>query len=415
MLRPWQLLVGVVFLLPLFIMPGPDGVRIAKVFWLAYLGYAAFGIYLGKKVHWSIGLLYTYLGINAVYSGFSGWQVMAMLFPTLTAVISLFAVKLSEKDTYRVFTALGVSIFIQCGYGLLQMLGIDPIFQRSDVGQTFYMMPVGTQGQQTILGIFIGPIMAGMYFWGKRWRMLSFAFLPVLLATQSSTSISSYLAGLAAMLLLQSRKLFFWVASACVSVVTFLTYYKGTFLNMSLNGRMLVWKVALNLWKDAPYMGYGPGSWGSIVEKLFPSAPYLAALRNQGVIPSDFQLKLAEHREIFGIFLQVHNEFVQMLFENGVIGLLLSLVAIFFFYKKVLENSRDTITLSCGAMLTGIFVSGLSHFPLHLALNGTLAAIFYVLVMTRQCYTGINNLDFKDESWLQKISLRLAQLKKLSH
>ncbi|MFO7820395.1 MAG: O-antigen ligase family protein [Halanaerobacter sp.] len=86
------------------------------------------------------------------------------------------------------------------------------------------------------------------------------------------------------------------------------------FMSSSVGGRLAFWKKAVSLFRDQPIKGYGLGS--------YHIASYLKY--DGGVWYSRF----------------VHNHYLQVLSELGVVGLVLFLLFLFFLFKIVLEKIR---------------------------------------------------------------------------
>lgn len=131
----------------------------------------------------------------------------------------------------------------------------------------------------------------------------------------------------------------------------------------SVNQRLLYYYVGYQMFKEQPLFGIGIGNFKQ--EYLYYQAKVLPQL------PAKFAAYYANANE-------AHNEYLQILIEMGIIGLLLSLAVIWFFYRRVLrclfhvkatvEKKAVLIGLLLG--VSGFLVHCLFDFPLHVPTLG---------------------------------------------
>lgn len=129
-----------------------------------------------------------------------------------------------------------------------------------------------------------------------------------------------------------------------------------------MSGRMMVWKRALSMVPDRLLFGYGPDNFSESFNAVHYEAVYAA--QNQG-------------------FDKLHNEYLQVLFDNGLLGLLSLLGfygALIFAARKKLNNPMVlglAVALLCHMVQAFFnFVSPFAH-PVAWTLWGVLGALLY--------------------------------------
>jgi hypothetical protein len=114
----------------------------------------------------------------------------------------------------------------------------------------------------------------------------------------------------------------------------------------SWHARTAVWRLGASTWLDqAPWLGFGPGTWWGAVPAL---------QERHGILP-------AEH------FRKAHNEYLQVAFEGGLVALALVLGWIWL--------HRDAFTGPAGGALVALAVVALGFFPFRVATVATAAVV----------------------------------------
>jgi|LDZT01.1.fsa_nt_gi O-antigen ligase/Tfp pilus assembly protein PilF len=149
----------------------------------------------------------------------------------------------------------------------------------------------------------------------------------------------------------------------------------------SINRRLLIYKVTLEMIKDRPIFGSGIGSF------KYNFLDYQADYVKRNPIYIKNTQKSTE----------VHNEYLQIFSETGLIGLLSFLsIFILFLYKalnyfiKKKDNKKRLVLLGLFLGITCFLLHSLFSFPLHVPACGS--AFFILLALT---YVFLNNFDFK--------------------
>ena len=149
----------------------------------------------------------------------------------------------------------------------------------------------------------------------------------------------------------------------------------------SINTRMLIWKITFNMIKDNPWFGSGIGTFKLNYQN------YQADYLQENPEDIKYWIKAGE----------AHNEYLQIWAELGIIGLVLFLTIIYFFYdliikflNKVKKGNKENKIIVVG-MLTGItcfLIHCLFSFPLHVPALGS--AFFMMIGLTLRVTKGFN-------------------------
>jgi O-antigen ligase/Flp pilus assembly protein TadD len=146
----------------------------------------------------------------------------------------------------------------------------------------------------------------------------------------------------------------------------------------SINTRFLMWKVALEMFKDSPFFGLGIGTFK--YHYLYYQAEYL--------VTNPSYVKNA------GMAAEAHNEYLQLASEIGIVGLVLFLAIIFLFYyssyqwfKKNGENRKKMTVFGLILGITCFLIHCMVTFPLHVPVLG---ATFFIILGLALAYMNIS-------------------------
>ncbi len=140
-----------------------------------------------------------------------------------------------------------------------------------------------------------------------------------------------------------------------LGLLPYLKHFSWKFRDGS--GRFTVWKLMLNFMKDGHtyWIGTGPGT-------FLAYGPVLQLSQVKGPMPTQIN-----------IFTFAHNEFLQLLFETGYIGLILALILIVEIFYKSKGTQREVFCL--------IMVACTSQFLLHLYLSSLFLAVIVAQIL----------------------------------
>ena len=365
----------------IFHWPGiSEGIRIPKeiisIISLSLITIAGFSLYPIKRAFnkyffwffgWCAGTLFLsnypiplYLP-NCVVSLPSEMVAFKSLFYILLALFSIQAIHSSDINLRTISRTISIVCLVMCGYTLLQLLGLDEWFRVADPGTGwtgksiwdnipqqaghYSRRLVGTVGNPSILGIFLSLcIPFSLFLKDRLGRISAICSVIVIFLTLSLTAIVSCIMSLLFILFYKNRRLavgLFIVLS--LSGAGFLQLPRAKFM-LNPTGRIEVLKESFNLLNKKAITGYGLDSF-------------------QYLIGQNPEIVRRLHNENWK---EAHNEYFQVWFETGIIGLILLLMGIFGVYKKFLQNIREE-TIYLMASLAVFLLVCLTYFPMRLS------------------------------------------------
>ncbi len=172
----------------------------------------------------------------------------------------------------------------------------------------------------------------------------------------------------------------------------------------SINTRLLIWETTINMIKEKPLLGSGIGTF---------KMNYL-----------DYQAELLKNKPYYIKYSvkagEVHNEYLQMAAEIGIIGLSIFLIIIFMLYKLVwisLNAKIDELKkLKLLGMILGIscfLIHSLFAFPLHVPVLGTSFFILFGLTVTYAKNIDYSNQFKRKTNNYFKLKLQIIKSNKL--
>jgi O-antigen ligase len=276
---------------------------------LLFVGYLLLNFYFSPK---PIDL------INAAVPNLWSWKPILKMMIFLLMWITVASLDFSLKDKRQLFTCMIWVGAIMSIYVLLQFKSIDQFCQvYRRFGGENHGASVGTGGalgNRTIVSPFIAMIIPMALYMRSWWKAALMA--AAVLATRSQMAIGAMVVSLAFLYSTMYKKAFYGLAAAAVIVLLILIIgfnTNATIHNFIDDGtRFAAWSQMIEDWrspliqgKDNSYAltGYGIGSFRYVWPNRHPG-------------------------EIGANFLQAHNDYIQVLYECGIVGLLLMLAAI---------------------------------------------------------------------------------------
>lgn len=308
------------------------------------------------------------------------WSYQAILnvclFAAVIAVIS--GIRFRKREVNKLLFWMALCGFLMSLYVFVQAAGWDQFFikmteiKNPDIGWLTAPVIVGTLGNSTIVSPFIGMTIPLAWYLGRTFWACCMFFAVFL--TQSKMGIGSAVIGLTFYFIILN---WFILKRKFISILTasFLIFscigglmwyinsptqwnYEGKFMD---NGRLANWKMAYADWNSPPLKndphkftmtGFGPGTYGALYQ-----------VRN---------------KSRWG---QLHNEFGEVGYNNGIIGLGLFLAFWGSIYAGAWRGARlkgpdTTLILSLISSYTIISLDALGSLPWQIA-----PTLFYTLVI----------------------------------
>lgn len=376
-----------------------------------------------QPLHHKAILLFIFLLFFSFFISPNKWISFQDVLIFLSYFAFYFIVIRSVKSRKRICTIIHTmffAVFIVALYTLIQYYGWDPLIPE---------MPIVTStiGQRNWISNYLFLSMPISFFFlltekeSKKklfyFILLALTYLDLIILQSRGIWISIVVAILFGLVLLSKfniSSLFFqnkkWVILLLVTFV-FITaiYSTENFLNrspllledrvlpvlegedVSLNARLLICRTAIEMFKEHLILGMGIGSFK--INYLYEQAKVLE--RNPQYLP--YYSKAQE----------AHNEYLQLLAEIGIVGLLIFLSIIYFFYRNILffifkENSSDqekAIMFGFFISMTGFLVHCFFAFPFHVPVLGM---TFFGLMGLSEAYLNspgkMDRNDFKRDA-----------------
>ena len=339
--------------------------------------------------------LFFFLNLLLLFTtGFeTGQGQTASLFIAICIFISCRALfkKIHFMKETNILLGIGVISAIWMG---LQMLGIDPLYMGQDgagkriMGLTF-SDPIGLFGLKAHNAIFFAiliPILAHRNI---------FYTLPCFIPIWISRSSGAGLAGAVALMFVVyyfKRRWFKWIlALGLIFCVLFIGFKDRNMDRATFNSRFHVWHSAVKFSFQKP-LGWGPDSWSQITrDKKFQfhgdqdqnhwiryetdkgsQFRYYNPNIGKASHPDEKITSKLDQKKSWSHWDSPHNEYLQILFEYGFIGLFIFIM----FMKELIYRFRNTVKTKELIVITGCLLvyatSSITQFPLHVARLGFL-------------------------------------------
>jgi putative inorganic carbon (HCO3(-)) transporter len=256
---------------------------------------------------------------------------------------------------------LFICVCIVSLYSLIQFFGVNPIRLDKVRSSIMQFQAIGTLGYRNAVGAYISlflPIAISLFIYksDKRYLIITsilFAALVSSLTRSSWISLGVYITILLALSIKNKKRLIncFFVLVVMISIFLGLNYLKSGQLNTRLisisndatslqqsgnemagSGRVYIWKNGLDLLWDKPLLGYGVDNFGSaFMSKYSNEAKFM--VKNLG-----------------GVVSKAHNEYLEILINNGVLSLaiylfILAAIVIKLLGKGMKEQNKYLIAI----------------------------------------------------------------------
>jgi len=355
------MMVGLALLaLPFIIEPGvSDATRIPKL--KAAVLFAGLGAayFVARNVRLSLGISVGGISALAVLHGMGSFHIYELIFIMSAVCIAAFCTNLSERSLNLVMDAIIFGGLLTTVYGYMQASGIDPVFFLKAWAPE--SKPTAFLGQHTLFGSFlVAPIIAAMF---RHRYVCAMIMAPAVFLTDSSFAVVSLAAGL----LLWTYYSQGWLTATTLAgvlagglLLLFTVFGKRHYFDDT--GRFNAWNAAIESGMEKPVMGWGPGMFKAYYPSIQPK----------------------EHKKMHGTYKQAHNDYVQLFYEYGLVGVICATIMVCDFFKELWRKRNITVVAGMGAILIAFLVNALGSFPFHLMPHGLIALCAWTAVVTHK-------------------------------
>ena len=347
-------------------------------------------IYSGKikpfKNKWAL-VLVGFVWINIMLSPSSGlkfagmelmqfwsWKPLCYLIAYLLGIIAI-----ASDDRINVRFILKTMVwvgFIMSCFTILQSCWLDQFFGATGAIHEQWNIG-GTLGHPTFVGSFVAMIIPLAFYLRK--KSMAYVMIATVLITQSQVAIGAMIIGLSLYFACKGRKQLIGVIVCLIAIsigTAYLAYNKPGYITSS--GRFNEWKRIIDDVKSPIRAGEEFGK-------------YPITGRGLGSFYYTYHVIHSKVNQPCRLF-QAHNEYLEWLYNCGIVGLVLLLLAIAHIYKKnFLKNEYRTALLSsftCIAVCAG----GLYVWQLGATMYFTAVIVGLLHSEVEDGYNSVNNI-----------------------
>lgn len=234
-----------------------------------------------------------------------------------------------------------------------QVRNIDPIFSSVHPENTSAIDIVGFLGSRFCLGILACLALPFVYYY-KKWCAL--CLIPLLYYSKSSSCVIAFFVSFMVIVWFWHKR-FFWPLFLISVGLAGYYVFKMDMPSGEFGKRVSVWVAGISLLKVKMWVGYGIGKWKDV---------HFVGVQGNGQLEE---------------WSWAHNEYMQMWFEQGVIGM-----ALLFFYIKSLfkkfEIDRESVIIL--ASFIGLLIVSFFHFAFHLAKFASLGILILAFMEAKR-------------------------------
>lgn len=374
-----------------------NNVKPFKNIWLLlFLAYIPISIFKAPAYNVMIG----FDNINGLWN-FKPYAYILVFFLSCCVISS---VDWTKEKIDRICSAISWTSFSMALYVVLQHFGLDEIYTVQDVsiiGSTGNPELVGNLGQPTIVSAWLA-ICIPFSIYLKRWIHLGLVLLAICL-TGSAVSIVASALGLFSYLFLCNglRVRVFSLAAFVLLVSLFIFFFPSKASSLAdMNGRKELWSnIALSMKDNAiendpkhyAFVGHGIGSFAYTYsqkyqrDKLNKIGRLLYENKGQKSLG-----QIMKESGIRNLWRQAHNEYMEVLYGMGIIGLFLVVMAIITVMVQAypLAQSDRLLMSFYVSLFISIVIAG-GNFIWHLG-----AHQFYTVLSLGVVQSFIRRVDF---------------------
>lgn len=289
----------------------------------------------------------------------------------LSAVLPLVFLFVADKAVEKrqlFFFLLRSMVLFQCALSIPNVFFNKYFFFDQD--QRLLNTATGTIGHFTVYGAFLGSLFG---YACERWTKYEAGLIGFCVLLSGSTM--SIVAAVASFVALALKKSNFrnvaLISAFCLFAFLFFAALLPKLELMNDNGRLRIWAIAINNWKEMPFFGWGPGAWSGLYPKW-----------NAGTFG--------------GKWGHLHFDWLEILFHGGAVCFALSVIA----YARLIVRASP----ATASILAGLGANAVGNFTWQVPTTGFLMAAA-VAIATKEEHLWMHMARWKFDSMFKRASI----------
>lgn len=321
----------------------------------------------------SLGVFLIYFIVNGIFINFEVSTRRALLNCFMAFIYFDLIVRYIDIKNLKSYTAwLYWLLVANLGLALLQQAGMDPIYTRvNNISVPLGESTVGFMKLKATLGT-LTALITPLLFSLSGWLLL--VTIPLIYWSQSSSSVLAILASVGFILYFRVNKKLYFSILLLMLAAGFSYIFLFDMPGGQFNERFKVWFFSMShVLRNSPFLGYSLGSFGGF-----------NLITNQATTAEKLH------------WIWLHNEFLQMIFEGGIIGLVIVLGYLKGRWKEFIKySSIKEVQILFGSLISLVVIS-LFNFPFHIEKTAGLAVFLMALYQAK--IADLEEYHFEHES-----------------
>jgi O-antigen ligase len=363
-------------------IPGTD-VWYSQFIAVMGIGFLCLAILI-SRMSLSIGIFFAYLVFSTIFIAKTDLiSILCLIQTGLCLLVAYLVSKLNLRYRDIIIKTLFYLLLFQVGWGILQYFNLDPVFKM--VGSDNKLCDtVGFSGSHNQYGLFLSALSPLVF------NNLILCAL-VLTAIIISKTYSAFIAMAAAFVYFNRKtsKVFYLSAIAFICLSFVFLYFNPKNLDMKLKERIGIWKLSIHqVMNEKAVLDLN-----SQVKEIIPCNKWFGFGfgRFFGISPYTQNKVIASNSKGTHRYEHAHNDYVELFFDTGIIGISLFIFIIIGFLVNLSKFDNFRIRL-IGSCILAFAVCAMSIYTVHTACNGFLFCVLLGLI-----YAEFNYKNIKEE------------------
>ncbi|MFH1282358.1 MAG: O-antigen ligase family protein [bacterium] len=316
--------------------------------------------------------------VSGINSRFILLTFEVFLLQFFLVLILIYCMIIDENVINNIFIVLAVSLSVLCIYGIIQHFGLDPVRWVNIHSRR----PSSFLGNPNFFAGYLVVCLPLIFALAQQSKKLPIRLIYIfifllgtynLFLTWTRGAWLAFLASMCFLILMNSytkKRLKIAIISLSIILIGLAFFGKSriyeyfNFSNQSVVERVFKWKTAFEMIKDHPIIGVGAGN----LKVNF--ALYQEKVREQ----AKFKVRGTSESN-------VHNEFFQILAEQGLLGFAFFILMFGYIFYKYFISRKTPVIVGLVSGIVGFLVFSISNFPLRIIPTAIAVFFFYGIIL----------------------------------